>query len=39
MINIYLMIKNINIKVPLFADNPVQVPIFVDAKAIKNAKD
>ena len=30
--------KNINIKVPLFADNPVQVPIFVDAKAIKNAK-
>ena len=30
--------KNINIKVPLFADNPVQVPVFVDAKAIKNAK-
>jgi sulfur-oxidizing protein SoxY len=30
--------KNINIKVPLFADNPIQVPIFVDAKAIKNAK-
>jgi sulfur-oxidizing protein SoxY len=30
--------KNINIQVPLFADNPVQVPIFVDAKAIKNAK-
>ena len=29
--------KNINIKVPLFADNPVQVPIFVDAKAIKIA--
>jgi sulfur-oxidizing protein SoxY len=30
--------KNIRIKVPLFADNPIQVPIFVDAKAIKNAK-
>lgn len=30
--------KNINIQVPLFADNPVQVPISVDAKAIKNAK-
>ena len=30
--------KNINVQVPLFADNPVQVPIFVDAKAIKNAK-
>jgi sulfur-oxidizing protein SoxY len=30
--------NNINIKVPLFADNPIQVPIFVDAKAIKNAK-
>jgi sulfur-oxidizing protein SoxY len=30
--------KNIKIKVPLFADNPIQVPIFVDAKAIKNAK-
>ena len=30
--------KNINIKVPLFADNPVQVPIFVDAKENKNAK-
>ncbi|MBU0924790.1 quinoprotein dehydrogenase-associated SoxYZ-like carrier [bacterium] len=29
---------NIKIKVPLFADNPIQVPIFVDAKAIKNAK-
>ena len=30
--------KNIKIKVPTFADNPIQVPIFVDAKAIKNAK-
>lgn len=30
--------KNIKIKVPAFADNPIQVPIFVDAKAIKNAK-
>ena len=30
--------KNINVQVPLFADNPVQVPIFVDAKAIKNVK-
>ncbi|MDZ7817105.1 MAG: quinoprotein dehydrogenase-associated SoxYZ-like carrier [Aliarcobacter sp.] len=30
--------ENIKIKVPLFADNPIQVPIFVDAKAIKNAK-
>ena len=29
--------KNIKIKVPTFADNPIQVPIFVDAKAIKNA--
>lgn len=28
----------IKIKVPNFADNPVQVPIFVDAKNIKNAK-
>lgn len=30
--------KNIIVKVPNFADNPVQVPIFVDAKKIKDAK-
>lgn len=30
--------KNIVIKVPKFADNPVQVPVFVDAKKIKDAK-
>lgn len=30
--------KNIKIKVPSFADNPVQVPIFVDASKIKNPK-
>jgi sulfur-oxidizing protein SoxY len=30
--------ENIKIKVPAFADNPIQVPIFVDAKNIKNAK-
>lgn len=30
--------ENITIEVPNFADNPVQVPIFVDAKKIKNAK-
>ncbi len=30
--------KNIIVKVPNFADNPVQVPIFVNAKKIKNAK-
>lgn len=30
--------ENITIEVPNFADNPVQVPIFVDAKNIKNAK-
>jgi sulfur-oxidizing protein SoxY len=30
--------KNIIVDVPKFADNPVQVPIFVDAKKIKNAK-
>ena len=30
--------ENIKIKVPLFADNPVQVPIFVDAKNIRNAR-
>lgn len=29
---------NIKINVPLFADNPIQVPILIDAKAIKNAK-
>lgn len=30
--------KNIKIQVPNFADNPVQVPIFVDAKRVENAK-
>ncbi|TLP38328.1 quinoprotein dehydrogenase-associated SoxYZ-like carrier [Arcobacter arenosus] len=30
--------KNIQVKVPSFADNPVQVPIFVDASKIKNPK-
>lgn len=30
--------KNIKIKVPSFADNPVQVPIYVDASKIKNPK-
>lgn len=30
--------KNINVSVPKFADNPVQVPIYVDAKKIKDAK-
>ena len=30
--------ENVKIKVPNFADNPVQVPIFVNAKNIKNAK-
>ena len=30
--------KNIVLKVPNFADNPVQVPIFMDAKKIKDAK-
>ena len=30
--------ENIEIKVPSFADNPVQVPVFVDAKKIKGAK-
>ncbi len=30
--------KNVTVKVPKFADNPVQVPIYVDAKKIKNAK-
>ncbi|WP_428024210.1 quinoprotein dehydrogenase-associated SoxYZ-like carrier [Arcobacter sp.] len=30
--------KNVTVKVPKFADNPVQVPIFVNAKKIKNAK-
>jgi sulfur-oxidizing protein SoxY len=30
--------QNIIIKVPDFADNPVQVPIFVDGTKIKNAK-
>lgn len=31
--------ENIKIKVPSFADNPVQVPIFVDGKKIKDAKE
>ena len=30
--------KNIKISVPKFADNPVQVPIFIDAKKLKDAK-
>lgn len=30
--------NKIIVKVPNFADNPVQVPIFVDARKIKNAK-
>ena len=30
--------KNIKISVPKFADNPVQVPIFVDSKNLKDAK-
>lgn len=30
--------KNIIIKVPSFADNPLQVPIYVDASYYKNAK-
>ena len=30
--------KNIIVKVPNFADNPVQVPIYIDARKIKNAK-
>lgn len=30
--------KNITMKVPNFADNPVQVPIFVDASKIKDAQ-
>ena len=30
--------ENIEIKVPSFADNPIQVPIFVNAKKIKDAK-
>ena len=30
--------KNITIEVPNFADNPIQVPILVDAKKIKDAK-
>lgn len=31
--------KNIKIKVPKFADNPVQVPIYVDGKKINGAKE
>ena len=34
----YIFDKNIEMKVPSFADNPVQVPIFVDGKSVKNAK-
>jgi len=30
--------KNIIIKVPTFADNPLQVPIYIDASYYKNAK-
>lgn len=30
--------KNIKMKVPKFADNPVQVPVFVDASKITDAK-
>lgn len=30
--------KNIQINVPSFADNPLQVPIFIDASKIENAK-
>ncbi|MDD2886879.1 MAG: quinoprotein dehydrogenase-associated SoxYZ-like carrier [Aliarcobacter sp.] len=30
--------KNIILEVPAFADNPIQVPIFADAKQIQNAK-
>ena len=30
--------KNIVLEVPAFADNPIQVPIFADAKQIQNAK-
>lgn len=30
--------NNIDVSVPKFADNPTQVPIFVDGKKIKNAK-
>ncbi len=30
--------KNIIVDVPKFADNPIQVPIFIDGKNIKNAK-
>ncbi len=30
--------ENISIEVPNFADNPIQVPILVDAKKIKDAK-
>jgi len=30
--------KNIKVNVPAFADNPLQVPIFIDATKIKNAK-
>lgn len=30
--------NNIKIKVPSFADNPVQVPVFVDASKIENPK-
>jgi len=30
--------KNIKVNVPAFADNPLQVPIFIDATKIKDAK-
>lgn len=31
--------KNIDMKVPIFADNPVQVPIYVNASKIKDAQE
>jgi len=34
----YIFDKDIEIKVPSFADNPVQVPIYIDGKSVKNAK-
>jgi sulfur-oxidizing protein SoxY len=34
----YIFDNNIKVKVPKFADNPTQVPIFIDAKNVKNAK-
>lgn len=34
----YIFDETIQMKVPNFADNPTQVPIFVDGKSVKNAK-